>query len=461
MFGGVTVIKKEPQEKRLEDVPIIQDFPKVFPDDLSGLPPPRQVEFRIDLVPGTAPVAHVPYQLAPSKMKELAKQLQELLEKGFIRPRSSPWGAPVLFVKKKDGSFCMCIDYRELNKLTVKNCYPLPRIDDLFDQLQDSSVYSKIDLRVIFLLGSQRTCLMDTGERSTVNLELELSHDILNLTHVPLGRGTYGRIHHLGGNSFPPNRGSLSGNERGISRRKVQMDTLVVMFWELTLKIHDLTKGTIIQIHYYGLDNPTQGILDAGGILLYKSPNEAFKILEDKVLLKLDFSDVLKTSNRKPLFPPVEATSSLIMNNIISDHEVLREKFEALATKMDFEFLIIKKEINEMQEDDVLLNHVGGEELNSIDGIGNRVSTKKDDNGRSCTSERAEVYYECKEPFKSLKCLWVRSKSIAAIWLEKMVTPLIDPAIKGFAAASAVLKPERLKVDKHGMSEPMSYYVIN
>ncbi|GJX89491.1 putative reverse transcriptase domain-containing protein [Tanacetum coccineum] len=112
-----------------------------------GYQPTRQVEFRIDLVPGATPVARAPYRLAPSEMKELAEQLQELTDKGFIRPSSSPWGAPVLFVKKKDGSFRMCIDYRELNKLTVKNRYPLPRIDDLFDQLQGSSIYSKIDLR--------------------------------------------------------------------------------------------------------------------------------------------------------------------------------------------------------------------------------------------------------------------------------------------------------------------------
>nr|GEW41042.1 putative reverse transcriptase domain-containing protein [Tanacetum cinerariifolium] len=112
-----------------------------------GLPLIRPVEFQIDLVPGAAPVARAPYRLAPSEMKELAKQLKELSDKGFIRPSSSPWGAPVLFVKKKNGSFRMCIDYRELNKLTIKNRYPLPRIDDLFDQLQGSSVYSKIDLR--------------------------------------------------------------------------------------------------------------------------------------------------------------------------------------------------------------------------------------------------------------------------------------------------------------------------
>ncbi|GJV23622.1 putative reverse transcriptase domain-containing protein [Tanacetum coccineum] len=112
--------------KQLKDVPIVRDFPEVFPEDLSGLPPARPVEF---------------------EMKELSEQLQELSDKGFIRPSSSPWGASVLFVKKKDGSFRMCIDYRELNKLTVKNRYPLSRIDDLFDQLQGSSIYSKIDLR--------------------------------------------------------------------------------------------------------------------------------------------------------------------------------------------------------------------------------------------------------------------------------------------------------------------------
>ncbi|GKB26699.1 putative reverse transcriptase domain-containing protein, partial [Tanacetum coccineum] len=139
--------KDKSREKRLEDVSTVRDFPEVFPEDLPRLPPIRQVEFQINLVLGVAPVARAPYRLAPSEMEELSTQLQELSDKGFIRPSSSPWGAPVLFVKKKDGSFRMCIDYRELNKLTVKNRYPLPRIDDLFDQLQGSSVYSKIDLR--------------------------------------------------------------------------------------------------------------------------------------------------------------------------------------------------------------------------------------------------------------------------------------------------------------------------
>ncbi|GJU41748.1 putative reverse transcriptase domain-containing protein [Tanacetum coccineum] len=128
--------------KQLKDIPIVQDFSEVFPEDLPGLPPARLVEFQIDLIPGAAPVAQAPYRLAPSKMKELSKQLQELSNKGFIRP-----SVPVLSVKKKDGSFRMCIDYRELNKLTMKNHYPLSKIDDLFDQLQGSNIYSKIDLR--------------------------------------------------------------------------------------------------------------------------------------------------------------------------------------------------------------------------------------------------------------------------------------------------------------------------
>ncbi|GKE88403.1 putative reverse transcriptase domain-containing protein [Tanacetum coccineum] len=134
-------------EPKLKDIPVVREFPGVFPEDLSGLPPSREVEFCIELIPGVVPVAKSPYRLAPTEMQELSNQLKELQEKGFIRPSSSPWGAPVLFVKKKDGSFRMCIDYRELNKLTVKNRYPLPRIDDLFDQLQGSRYFSKIDLR--------------------------------------------------------------------------------------------------------------------------------------------------------------------------------------------------------------------------------------------------------------------------------------------------------------------------
>ncbi|GJR15505.1 putative reverse transcriptase domain-containing protein [Tanacetum coccineum] len=153
---GITKALKSAKEDepKLSDISVVREFKDVFPappppEDLSGLPPQRQVEFRIDLVPGVTPVAKSPYRLAPSKMQELSGQLQELQDKGFIRPSLFFFfmGAPVLFVKKKDGSLRMCIDYRELNKLTIKNRYPLPRIDDLFDQLQGSRYFSKIDLR--------------------------------------------------------------------------------------------------------------------------------------------------------------------------------------------------------------------------------------------------------------------------------------------------------------------------
>jgi hypothetical protein len=113
----------------------------------SGLPPQREVEFRIECVPVTNPISKAPYRMASSELKELKEQLQELLDKVFIRPSISPWGAPVLFVKKKDGSMRMCIDYRELNKVTIMNRYPLPRIGDLLDQLQGVRVFSKVDLR--------------------------------------------------------------------------------------------------------------------------------------------------------------------------------------------------------------------------------------------------------------------------------------------------------------------------
>ncbi|GKE78996.1 putative reverse transcriptase domain-containing protein, partial [Tanacetum coccineum] len=143
----IRVMEKKSDDKRLEDKPVVREFLEIFPEDLPGLPPVRQVEFKIDLIPGATPVARAHYKLAPSKMHELSNQLQELADRGFILQSTSPWGARVLFVKKKDGSFRMCIDYWELNKLTIKNRYPLSRIDDLFDQLQGASIYSKIDLR--------------------------------------------------------------------------------------------------------------------------------------------------------------------------------------------------------------------------------------------------------------------------------------------------------------------------
>ena len=125
----------------------MHEFEDVFPDEVPGLPPNREVKFSIDLVPGTGPVSMAPYCMAPTELVELKKQIEELMEKQFIRPSTSPWRAPVLLVKKKDGSSRLCVDYRQLNKMTIKNKYPLPRIDDLMDQLHGSSVFSKIDLR--------------------------------------------------------------------------------------------------------------------------------------------------------------------------------------------------------------------------------------------------------------------------------------------------------------------------
>jgi hypothetical protein len=131
----------------MEDIRVVCEYPDVFPDDLPGMPPERDIEFIIDLLPGTAPIAKRPYRMSVGELEQLKKQLKELLDKGYIHPSSSPWGAPVIFVEKKDGTQRMCVDYRALNEVTIKNKYPLPRIEDLFDQLKGAKVFSKIDLR--------------------------------------------------------------------------------------------------------------------------------------------------------------------------------------------------------------------------------------------------------------------------------------------------------------------------
>ena len=128
------------------DVRTVSEFPDVFPEVLPGMPPDREIEFVIELVPGTAPIFKRPYRMAANQLAEIKEQLQELLDKGYICPSASPWGAPVIFVPKKDGTQRMCVDYRSLNEVTVKNKYPLPRIDDLFDQLKGACVFYKIDL---------------------------------------------------------------------------------------------------------------------------------------------------------------------------------------------------------------------------------------------------------------------------------------------------------------------------
>ena len=120
----------------VEKIPVVREFPDVFPEELLGIPPEREVDLSIEIVSGTTLISRVPYRMAPSELKELRLQLQELLDKGFIKPSVSPWGALILFVKKKDGTLRMCIDYRHINKVTMKNKYPLPRIEDVFDQFK-------------------------------------------------------------------------------------------------------------------------------------------------------------------------------------------------------------------------------------------------------------------------------------------------------------------------------------
>ena len=137
----------ENENPRLEDFHVLQEFKDVFPDEVPGLPPKRDIDFTIELVLGAAPVSKTPYRMSTPEMLELKMQLQELLERKYIRPSVSPWGAPVLFVKKKDGTLMLCTDYRQLNKVTVKNKYPLPRNYDLFDQMRGEKVFSNIDIR--------------------------------------------------------------------------------------------------------------------------------------------------------------------------------------------------------------------------------------------------------------------------------------------------------------------------
>ena len=126
---------------------MVDEYADVFPDEIPELPPSRDVHFIIDLIPGVGQVSMAPYRMAPTELAELMQLIEDLLEKKFIRPSASPWGAPILLVKKKDGSSRLCVDYLQLNKLTIKNKYPLPMIDDLMDQLRGAVVFSKIDLR--------------------------------------------------------------------------------------------------------------------------------------------------------------------------------------------------------------------------------------------------------------------------------------------------------------------------
>jgi len=134
-------METETPEVSLRDIPVVQEFLDVFSEEIPGMPLPREVEFCIDLIPEVTPISRAPYRMAPIELKVLRTQLDEQLEKAYIRPTTSPSGAPILFVKKKDWTLRLCIDYRELNKMTVKNRYPFPRIDDLFNQLMGAETF--------------------------------------------------------------------------------------------------------------------------------------------------------------------------------------------------------------------------------------------------------------------------------------------------------------------------------
>ncbi|WMV49868.1 hypothetical protein MTR67_043253 [Solanum verrucosum] len=137
----------EVESASIESIPVVSEFREVYPTDLPCMPPDRDIDFFIDLEPGTRPISITPYRMAPEELRELKVQIQEFLDNGFICPSASSCGAPILFIRKKDGSMRMCIDYRQLNRVTIRNKYPVPRIDDLFDQLQRALVFSKIYLR--------------------------------------------------------------------------------------------------------------------------------------------------------------------------------------------------------------------------------------------------------------------------------------------------------------------------
>ena len=131
----------------MEDIPVLREYVDVFPEEISGLPPKRELDFTIELVPGAIPSSKAPYQMNIFELNELKSQLKKLIDKKYIRPSVSPWGVPVIFVKKRDGTLRLCIDYHQLNKMTIQNRYPLTHIDYLFDQLRGAMVFSKIDLR--------------------------------------------------------------------------------------------------------------------------------------------------------------------------------------------------------------------------------------------------------------------------------------------------------------------------
>ena len=187
LAGWLASLTLKDEEKPDLSLPrVVCEYADVFPDELPGLPPHRDVDFGIELHPSTSPISMIPHRMAPIKLQELRVQLQELLYKGFKRPSTSPWGAPVLFAKKKDKTLRLCIDYRQLNRVMIKNRYPLPRIDDLFNQLRGVRVYSKIDLRTGYHQLTVREIDVPKATFRTRYGHLEFTVMPFGLTNVPV-----------------------------------------------------------------------------------------------------------------------------------------------------------------------------------------------------------------------------------------------------------------------------------
>ncbi|GJU79092.1 putative reverse transcriptase domain-containing protein [Tanacetum coccineum] len=330
------------EEKRLEDVPIVRYFPEVFPEDLPGIPPTREVEFQIDIVPGAAPVARVPYRLALSEMKELSDQLQELSDKVFIRPSSLPWGAPVLFVKKKDGSFRMCIDYLELNKLTVKNRYPLPRIDDYLINFkgrvkQEHKEHLKLNLEflkkeeLIFedrqINDQEKKVVFDWGDKQEAVFQL-LKEKLCSAPILALPEGAenfvvYCDASHKGLGAM------LMQNEKVIAYALRQMK-----IHEKNYTTHDLELGAVVFAlklwrHYlYGKKWKANVVADA------LSRKERIKPLRVRALVMTISLDLPKqileaqTEARKPEYLKAEDVGGMLIENSREPEKPRKEKLE-------------------------------------------------------------------------------------------------------------------------------------
>nr|GEW38631.1 hypothetical protein [Tanacetum cinerariifolium] len=373
-------------------------------EELPGLSPPRQVELRIDLILGAAPVARTPYRLAPSEMKELSEQLKDLSEK-------------------------------ELNKLKIKNRYPLPRINDLFDQLQGSSVYSKIDLR--------------SGYH-----QLRIREEDIPITAFRTRYGHYEfQVMPFGLTNEPAvfmdlmNRVCKPYLDNKLKKNETHDLELGAVVFALQLWRHYLygTNCTVYTDHkslQYVLDQKELNMRQRRWIELLSDYD---CVIRDHPRKANVVADVLSKKDKEPI--RVRALAMMVITIYPSKFKMHKLKHARRKIFLSNDFLA---KGSHLKLDPMV--HILQSYTHNLASFRER---------RSCTSERVEVYYECMEPFMSLMYLWVRSKSIAAIWMEKVVTPLIVPAIKGFAAAPAVLKLERLKVDKHGMSEPMSYYLID